>query len=54
LIQDSRQVKRPVAPLQIFYGEKTAAGVFKHIKASEALKLAADEYKQLPSSEQKV
>lgn len=53
-IPDSRQVKGTLAPFLHYYTERTHAGVFKNIKASEAVKLASEEFKSLSGSEVKV
>lgn len=53
-IPDSRQVKGTLAPFLHYYSERTHAGVFKNIKASEAVKLASEEFKSLSTSEAKV
>jgi len=52
-IADDRLVKAPSQPFILYYTERNAAGVFRHIKAVDAMKLARDEYKELNASEKK-
>lgn len=53
-INDERAVKRPVNPFAQFIANRFASGDFKHMVASQATKLIAQEWKALSEEEKKV
>jgi len=51
---DGRLPKQPKSSWTFYFMERYAAGDFKHVKATEAMQLAARDYHSLSGAEKKV